>query len=61
MTIYKDKLRKPTSCYTCIHNTIIDEDTPREWWGCDEYNGVPVGTNPPYDTPCTFYRQRKEK
>lgn len=65
MTKFKDQIRKPTSCYTCRFNGIINEDQEDEWWACDEYNGMPVGTNPPYDEPCKCYQgiphvERKE-
>lgn len=61
MTKFKDEIRKPTSCYTCRFNTIVHEDCEDEWWGCDEYSGMPVGTNPPYDDPCAFYQRRQRR
>ena len=66
MTKFKDQIRKPTSCYTCRFNCIVYEDAEREFWACDEYSGMPVGTYPPYDEPCKRYQgiphiERKEE
>lgn len=60
MTIYKDKLHKPKSCYDCVYNGIIHEGQSDEWWACDEMYGVPVGTNPPHDEPCSSFREKEE-
>lgn len=60
MSKFINDIRKNGSCYHCGHCCICNEDTEKEFWGCDEIYGVPVGVNPPYDEICDHFIERKD-